>query len=102
MRDPSPVGSYETNETVLTKFIDTLVDLSINEKSVHFLNTQEVQLSFLYEKFESFLLEENSKFIKKLLEVSYKFKSLVCVKDLQQKYFKIFESFPVRTIKEVK
>lgn len=96
------MGNYEAVKSVLTKFVDTLVDISVNEKSVHFINTQEAVFNGLYEKYESFLIDDNKSFIKQLLEMSFKKKCLPSLKTHYEEYFKIFESFPLKALKEIK
>lgn len=96
------MGNYEAVKTVLTKFTDTLVDLSVNEKSVHFINTQEAVFNGLYEKYEKFLIDENKSFIKQLLEMSFKKKCLPSLKTLYEEYYRIFENFPLKAFKEIK
>lgn len=44
--------------------------------------TQEAMFNGVIEKYEGFLLEENKSFIKKLVEMAYKKKSLTSIKEL--------------------
>lgn len=70
--DKSPMGDVGPTKTVLLKFFDSLLDLSINERTVHYLATSDVPIDGIYERFEELLSSTQSKFIKKLMETGYK------------------------------
>ncbi|CAI2360800.1 unnamed protein product [Moneuplotes crassus] len=88
-------------ESVLQKFFHSLVDCSINETSVHFLGSTEIQFDGLYLNFETVILEDSKVFIKKLLESGYKIKNLKGVLGPLEEYSNIIQSIlPIRSQKQ--
>lgn len=47
--DKSPMGDVGPTKAVLLKFFDSLLDLSINERTVHYLATSDVPIDGIYE-----------------------------------------------------
>jgi hypothetical protein len=64
------MGDNTASKNVFTRFFDALVDISVNEKTVHFSKTSEIAFDGIYSRFEKVVLNENSKFVKKLLETA--------------------------------
>ena len=79
IRDKTVIKDSGSMQIVLKKFFQALVDLSINEKSVHYMNCTDVEFDKLHKTFESILLHETSIFIKNALEVGYKANNLKLV-----------------------
>ena len=79
IRDKTVLKDNSSMQVVLKKFFQALVDLSINEKTVHYMNCSDVELDKLYKTFETILLQETSSFIKNALEVGYKANNLKLV-----------------------
>jgi hypothetical protein len=64
IRDKSVRKDTMAMEAVLKKFFLTLVDTSINEKSVHFVSSTDVAFDKFYNKLETVLLKDCGDFIK--------------------------------------
>lgn len=58
IRDKSVLKDSTPMEAVLKKFFYALIDISINEKSVHFLNSTDIEFDTFYNMFEAFLIKE--------------------------------------------
>lgn len=78
---------------VLKKFFQMLVDTSINEKSVHFINSTKVEFDSFYRAFEGIILKNCNSFIKAALEVGYKSKNLMLVYSIFEEYSLVIKSF---------
>lgn len=78
---------------VLKKFFLALVDTSINEKSVHFINSTEIEFDSFYQVFEAILLKNSASFVKAAVEVGYKSKNLKMVYSIFEDYSTIIKSF---------
>jgi len=85
IRDKTVLRDNSSMQIVLKKFFQALVDASINEKTVHFMNCSDVEFDKLYKTFETILLQETSTFIKSALEIGYKANNLKLV-------YSVFES----------
>lgn len=64
IRDKTPVCDIDPFEKVMKGFIQAILDLSINHRSVHFINSTDIEFDDLYAKFEKDLIKECSSFIK--------------------------------------
>lgn len=101
IRDKTPLSDIIPFETVLKRFIQAIVDMSINEKSVHFMNSTDIEFDSLYNKFESVLTKEWGSFIKTALEVGYKAKHLKVVYSTFEEYSTTIKSLiPAKSQKE--
>ena len=93
IRDKSVRKETMAMEAVLKKFFITLVDTSINEKSVHFVNSTDVAFDKFYNKLETVLLKDCGDFIKLACEVGYKAKNLKLVCAIFEDYSSTVKSF---------
>lgn len=101
IRDKTPLSDIIPFETVLKRFIQAIIDMSINEKSVHFMNSTDIEFDTLYNKFESVLTKECGSFIKTALEVGYKAKHLKVVYSTFEEYSTTIKSLlPAKSQKE--
>jgi hypothetical protein len=64
IRDKSVRKDTTAMAAVLKKFFQTLVDTSINEKSVHFVSSTNIAFDKFYNKLETVLLQECGSFVK--------------------------------------
>lgn len=93
IRDKSVRKDTMAMEAVLKKFFLTLVDTSINEKSVHFVTSTDVAFDKFYNKLETVLLKDCGDFIKLAWEVGYKAKNLKSVYSIFEDYSNTVKSF---------
>lgn len=93
IRDKSVRKDTMAMEAVLKKFFLTLVDTSINEKSVHFVSSTDVAFDKFYNKLETVLLKDCGDFIKLAWEVGYKAKNLKSVYSIFENYSNTVKSF---------
>jgi len=100
IRDKSVRKDSATLKAVMKKFFSALVDTSINEKSVHYLNSTDLEFDSFYNIFEDLLIKEVATFIKRALEVGYKAKNLKLVYGVFEEYSSTIKSFlPIKTQK---
>ena len=85
IRDKTVLKDNASMKIVLKIFFQALVDGSINEKTVHFIDNSDVEFDRLYKTFEAILIWETTSFIKNALEVGYKANNL-------KQVYSIFES----------
>ena len=69
--EDAPLSQIDDVKLVISKFMTWILDISINENSVHYLIHSSVVLDHPYEIFEDSLLELSCKFIKRLCELVY-------------------------------
>lgn len=101
IRDRTPLCDMIPFETVMKRFVQAIMDISINEKSVHYLNSTDIELDTLYTKFEVHLLKECSSFVKNALEIGFKTKNLKIVYKTFNEYSTTIKSIlPARSQKE--
>jgi len=93
IRDKTVLKDNTPMEVVFKKFFQALVDISINEKSVHFINCSSAEFAKPYGAFEAILLEESSRFVKSALEVGYKARNLKLVHSAFEGYSVTVRSF---------
>lgn len=79
IRDKTVLRDNSSMQIVLKMFFQALVDGSINEKLVHYMNCTDVEFDKLYKTFEAIFLQETSSFVKTALEVGYKAHNLKLV-----------------------
>lgn len=58
IRDKSVLKDSTPMEAVLKKFFYAAIDISVNEKSVHFINSTDIDFDTFYNMFEAFLIKE--------------------------------------------
>jgi hypothetical protein len=101
IRDKSVRKDSSPMSAVLKKFFSSLIDESINEKSVHYLNSIDIEFDQLFNMFEGVLMKEIGVFVKKALEVGYKAKNLKLVYSVFEEYSSTVKSFiPLKTQKQ--
>lgn len=101
IRDNSVRKDSTAMGAVLKKFFLMLVDTSINEKSVHFISSTDVEFDKFYNAFESILIKDCGSFIKTALEIGYKEKRLKVVYSIFDEYSNTVKSFlPHKTQKK--
>lgn len=64
--DQGPLGEIEDVKSQIRDFLLAVLDISINENSVHFLIHSNVVVDHVYEVFEDVVLEMSWKFIKRV------------------------------------
>ena len=101
IRDKTPLCDMIPFETVLKRFVQAIMDLSINEKSVHYLNSTDIDFDTLYNNFEVHLIKECQDFTKNALEVGFKTKNLRIVYKTFNEYSTTIKSIlPAKSQKE--
>lgn len=101
IRDKTVLKDNIPMEAVLKKFFQALMDCSINEKSVHFINSTDIEFDKFYNSFADILLAETGNFVKTALEVGYKSKNLKVVYGTFEEYSTTVKSFlPSKTQKQ--
>lgn len=93
IRDMVPTSDIIPFETVLKRFMQAMIDLSINQQSVHYLNSTKMEFEKLYTDFEEILLKEAQGFVKHALEIGFKTKNL-------KRVYKIFGEYST-TVKSI-
>jgi hypothetical protein len=93
IRDNSVRKDSTAMGAVLKKFFLMLVDTSINEKSVHFISSTDIEFDKFYNSFERILIKDCGSFIKTALEVGYKEKRLKVVYSIFDEYSNTVKSF---------
>jgi len=78
-----------------------MIDLSLNEKTVHYLHSTDVIFYGLYEQLQSIILNENKSFFKKFIETAFKNKNLQSSKTLFGEYIQIFDFLPLKTFQDL-
>jgi len=95
--DEGPLGDIEDVKSDIHRFMLAVLDISINENSVHFLIHSNVVLDHPYEIFEDILLEVSWKFIKKVWEQVYNNHKMKDLLGIMNFYSEIMHSFgPIR------
>lgn len=88
-------------KTVVEKFFDSLVDLSVNEKSIHYAKTTDVLFDGVYSRFEHILLKASLTFTKKILEIAHKKKRLSMIDSVLTDYAELFNGIPAKSLKDI-
>ena len=70
--DWGPLGDVTPSKRVYKLFIQSLEDLSLNERTIHYGESSDVVYDDLYILFEKVLVNEAAVFTKRLLETAYK------------------------------
>jgi len=73
------MGDYSLIRNSLARFVSSIVDLSINEKTIHALHSSDVKLDKIFENFEHLIKTEHKDFCKKFIETAFKKKNLMSV-----------------------
>ena len=101
IRDKTPLCDMIPFETVLKRFVQAIMDLSINEKSVHYLNSTDIEFDPLYNSFEVRLIKECQDFTKSALEVGFKTNNLrIVYKTFNEHSTTIKSILPAKSQKE--
>lgn len=69
--DDGPLGDVEDIKIIIKRFMQAILDLSLNENSIHYLLHSHVVLDHLYEIFEDLILRQAWSFIKSICEKIY-------------------------------
>ena len=69
--DDGPQGDIEDIKIIIKKFMQWMLDISLNENSIHYLRHSHVTLEHTYEIFEDLILNSAWNFIKSLCEKVY-------------------------------
>lgn len=95
--DEAPQGGLEDVKAIVRNFTQSILDISINESSVHYLNHSNVVLDHLYERFEDLLLKISWNFIKLICEKVYNKYMVRDLLDILDNYSSIMHTFgPIR------
>lgn len=95
------MGDYSPVKDTLKEFLTSMIDISLNEKSVHYLHSTDVIFHGLYEQFQSIILNENKSFFKKFIETAFKKKNLASIQSLFGEYIQIFDFLPLKTFQDL-
>lgn len=95
--EEAPMGNIEDVKLIIQKFMLCVLDISINENSVHFLAHSNVVLDHAYEMFEDLLLDVSWKFIKSVCEKVYNKHMIRELRNILSIYSRIMHEFgPLR------
>ena len=92
--DDAPLGYINDVESTIKDFMLAMLDISINENSVHFLMHSNIVLDRIYENFEELMLEVSWKFIKTVSEKVYKKNMLKELLSILNYYSEKLHNFP--------
>lgn len=92
--DEGPLGYINDIECTIENFMLAILDISINENSVHFLMHSNIVLDRIYEVFEDLMLEVSWKFIKRVWEKLYKKNMLKELLPILNYYSEKIHKFP--------
>lgn len=90
--DNGPQGSLEDIQIILQSFMQCIVDISINENSVHYLLHSNVVLDHVYEIFEALILNISWNFIKLICEKVYSKRMIRDLIDILNSYSSIMHN----------
>ncbi len=96
--DKSPLGDYTQTKEVLTWFFNSFIDISLNERTIHFYHSGDVIFDGFFSTFEDIVKRENKYFCKKFVEVAYNKKNIGSIDYLFEEYSNIFTFLPVKTL----
>ena len=95
--DDAPMSQTDDIKLIINKFMLWILDISINENSIHYLIHSSVVLDHPYEIFEDSLLELSWKFMKNLWEQAYNKYKVGELINILDTYSKIIHDFgPLR------
>ena len=97
----SPAGDISPYKSVYRLFFNSLLDLSVNEKTIHYYSSSELVLDGPYPKYESVLVTSLQAFTKKILETGQKVKNLSLAGRAMEDIKTVFSSVPARTEKDI-